>query len=432
MKNKKKIKKTKVERKNISVRSLQLVVVEEDKNKKNESYQMIRDSIYAQYRGLNKCMGFLASEYYACNGDFTSERFKNAKKSLTNSILLLQNINFGTGIDSKSLIITKVKQDLESAIKNGLAKGERTISNYKRDFPLMTRGRDLKFSKERDRYYIKWVNGITFEIVTGVHKSKELLATLDKVIAGEYIVSQSLLFFNSKNKLILNLYFVIPVKPITPNPSPPTGRYVGVDLGLNNPAYVSVSDNDYIRKAIGKKEDIKEMREKIRRLRRREMVKLTISRGGHGRKRKLASMDRFKAWETNYARTLNHFISKEVINFSVKNKAVGIKLEALTKDGMDENILGKWGYHSLLQMIKYKAERIGIPVYFIEPRNTSKMCSKCGFVSTDNRKNEKFICIKCGYEANADFNASQNIARSINFVDIEELEMDDNLSPKAN
>jgi len=43
---------------------------------------MIRDSIYAQYRGLNKCMGFLASEYYACNGDFTSERFKNAKKSL--------------------------------------------------------------------------------------------------------------------------------------------------------------------------------------------------------------------------------------------------------------------------------------------------------------------------------------------------------------
>lgn len=88
---------------------------------------MIRDSFYAQYHGLNKSIGFLASEYYACNGDFTSEHFKNAKKSLTNSTLLLQGINFGKGIDSKSLIIQKVKLDLKIAIKNGLAKGERTI-----------------------------------------------------------------------------------------------------------------------------------------------------------------------------------------------------------------------------------------------------------------------------------------------------------------
>ena len=68
-------------------------------------------------------------------------------------------------------------------------------------------------------------------------------------------------------------------------------------------------------------------------------------------------------------------------------------------------------------MIKYKAEREGIEVRFINPAYTSQTCSKCGHVHRDNRQTQsQFKCVECGFELNADHNASINIARSTEFV----------------
>lgn len=68
-------------------------------------------------------------------------------------------------------------------------------------------------------------------------------------------------------------------------------------------------------------------------------------------------------------------------------------------------------------MIKYKADRIGISVIYIDPSYTSQTCSRCGYIDKENRETqEKFICKKCGFEINADHNASINIARSEKFI----------------
>nr|WP_224214621.1 zinc ribbon domain-containing protein [Natrinema longum] len=45
----------------------------------------------------------------------------------------------------------------------------------------------------------------------------------------------------------------------------------------------------------------------------------------------------------------------------------------------------------------------------VDPRNTSKRCSTCGFTHNDNRHQESFKCSQCGYENHADYNASKNI-----------------------
>ena len=42
----------------ITVRKFQLIIESEDKELKNNQYQFIRDSQYAQYQGLNKFMGY--------------------------------------------------------------------------------------------------------------------------------------------------------------------------------------------------------------------------------------------------------------------------------------------------------------------------------------------------------------------------------------
>ena len=152
-----------------TVKKLKLTVVAENKEERDEKYKFIRDSQYAQYQGLNLAMGILASAYLLSGRDIKSEMFENAQKSLTNSNPIFDGINFGKGIDSKSSIIQKVKKDFKTSLKNGLAKGERGITNYKRTFPLMTRGRDLKFyyDETSNDILIKWVNGITFKLLLG-------------------------------------------------------------------------------------------------------------------------------------------------------------------------------------------------------------------------------------------------------------------------
>ena len=72
--------------------------------------------------------------------------------------------------------------------------------------------------------------------------------------------------------------------------------------------------------------------------------------------------------------------------------------------------------------IKNMAERIskkyGITISLTNAEYTSQQCSCCGYIHKDNRKTqERFKCIHCGYEENADLNASINIKNRIS-VDV--------------
>jgi putative transposase len=51
----------------------------------------------------------------------------------------------------------------------------------------------------------------------------------------------------------------------------------------------------------------------------------------------------------------------------------------------------------------------GVGLVLIDPRNTSRACSKCGHCEKANRKQSKFECKICGHAENADYNAAKNI-----------------------
>ena len=76
-----------------------------------------------------------------------------------------------------------------------------------------------------------------------------------------------------------------------------------------------------------------------------------------------------------------------------------------------DKFLKNWTYYDLQQKVEYKAKEKGIDVKYIKPKYTSQRCSKCGYIDKENRENrDNFICLKCGYKAHADYNASQNIS----------------------
>ena len=402
----------------ITVRKLKLTIIGTDEERK-QGYKFIRDSQYAQYRGLNLAMSILSSAYLESNRDIKSDTFKEAQKSLTNSNPIFDNIEFGTGIDTKSAITQRVKKDFKTALKNGLAKGERSINNYKREYPLLTRGRDLKFQYKDDDIIIKWVNGIQFKVVLGSGKIKEneieLQHILHKIINKEYKVGQSSLKFDKHNNLILNLNLDLPYN--NSKNEIIEGRTLGVDLGIKYPAYVCLNDDTYEREHIGSVDDFLRIREQMQSRRRKLQHDLKFNKGGKGRKKKLQALDRLKDKEKNFATTYNHIISKNVLEFAKKHNCEYINMEKLTKDGFNNTILRNWSYYQLQQYIKYKAEREEIKVRYVDPAYTSQTCARCGHIDKENRQTqEKFICTKCGFELNADHNAAINIARSDKYI----------------
>jgi putative transposase len=62
-------------------------------------------------------------------------------------------------------------------------------------------------------------------------------------------------------------------------------------------------------------------------------------------------------------------------------------------------------------MIGYKAAEAGRRVIFVNPANTSRTCSTCGHLHSDDRISQhRWHCCACGLDTNADTNAAINIA----------------------
>lgn len=72
-------------------------------------------------------------------------------------------------------------------------------------------------------------------------------------------------------------------------------------------------------------------------------------------------------------------------------------------------LLSKWNLGLWHRAIEQKYEANCVCLHYVEPRYTSQTCPRCGNVDKGNRDGVLFRCTSCGYEANADLNASINI-----------------------
>lgn len=81
------------------------------------------------------------------------------------------------------------------------------------------------------------------------------------------------------------------------------------------------------------------------------------------------------------------------------------------KSGLNKAILDQ-GWSTFKNMLEYKQLWNGGLLLKVPPQNTSRECSKCGYISKENRKTQaKFKCMdpECNHEENADTNAAKVI-----------------------
>jgi putative transposase len=195
-------------------------------------------------------------------------------------------------------------------------------------------------------------------------------------------------------------YLVATIELPEPQPHEPVG-WLGVDLGIVNIA--TTSDGEVLS---GRK--INRYRRRMNRLRAKLQKKGTKSA-----KRRLKVIRRREA---RFAADVNHCVAKKLVS-TAERTSRGIALEDLkgirqrvTAKKEQRSRLHSWAFAQLGAFVEYKARRVGVPVVFVDPRNTSRQCSECKHTHRSNRVSQAwFACRSCGTIMHADRNGSRNI-----------------------
>ena len=180
-----------------------------------------------------------------------------------------------------------------------------------------------------------------------------------------------------------------------------TTEILGVDFGIVNIA--TDSDGKYY-----SGHNIERVRQKIS-----EQKSGLQQRGTKAAKRKLKKLS---GKQRRFQTHSNHCISKAIV-LEAKRSGRAISLEDLK--GIRSRVkarasqrgrLHNWSYAQLRSFVTYKARSVGVPVLFVDPRDTSRTCPCCGCVDKRNRPNQTtFSCVSCGHSGAADHIAALNI-----------------------
>lgn len=185
----------------------------------------------------------------------------------------------------------------------------------------------------------------------------------------------------------------------TPKPIDVDG-VLGVDLGIVNIASTSDGENF-------SGQDIERNRRIFEHRRKNLQKKQTKSA-----KRKLKKLSGKQA---RFQKHTNHVISKRLVEKAqYTHRAIALEdLKGIREAKVRRKQRARhanWSFYQLRQCIGYKAERAGVPVVFVNPKNTSRTCPKCGHIDKANRVSQSlFSCNQCGFSANADYVAALNI-----------------------
>jgi len=199
-------------------------------------------------------------------------------------------------------------------------------------------------------------------------------------------------------------YLAVTVDAPEPTPDDPVGT-LGVDLGV---VHLAVdSDGEFY-----SGEEIDKVREKTDKLKASLQKKGTKSAKKHLKK----LSDR----EANFRRNTNHVISKRLVS-KAKDTQRAIALEDLkgissrtTVRHSQRRRHKSWAFYQLRQFIEYKAKLAGVLIKLVDPRNTSRICPRCGYISKSNRQSQSsFVCKLCDFRLNADSAGAINIAQKV-------------------
>lgn len=178
---------------------------------------------------------------------------------------------------------------------------------------------------------------------------------------------------------------------------------IGIDMGVLS--FLTTTKNEKVDNPLYMKKSLIKIQHLYRKISK-------TKKGSRNRRKKCLQLQ--KTWETinNQKKDFFHKTSTTLITSSKF-----IAVEKLNIKSMIKNKKGKFYNHrnildsswrTFLEMLKFKADSAGIKYVEVNPKNTTKMCSRCKAIKTMPLNVRTYIC-KCGLQLDRDYNASINI-----------------------
>lgn len=90
-----------------------------------------------------------------------------------------------------------------------------------------------------------------------------------------------------------------------------------------------------------------------------------------------------------------------------------LRIKNMTKNHRLAKSIADVSWNNFALMMKYKAEWAGKEVVFVNPNNTSKTCSVCGYIKSMPLSKRTYDCPECGNVVDRDHNAAINILNRV-------------------
>ena len=402
----------------------------------------LKDLRYQSWLASNKSMTYSYTfalenmEYKQSQGKNIDEKLRFGKSHgawVENRMNEIMNIhNSGNVAQTRQFVSNRFKDD----VKKGLFKGQVSISNFKQNIPLIIHNKNYKISQGNKSFKVECslfnrvyqkendIKRVTFTIDSLDNNQKSIL---NKIILGVYKQGSTQIKEDKNGKWYLIISFSFEPKPLELD----INKVLGIDLGLVNTAVMQVLNTNTQqwdelswKECVINGKEIMYFRQKLDARKRQMQIASKIVGDGrisHGIKTRMKPFNDIGDKVARFKDTYNHKVSKYIVDFATKNNCGTIQMENLSgfSEQQSEKFLKNWAYHDLQTKVQYKCEERGIKFILIDPKYTSKRCSKCGCVDDANRdckgNQKKFLCVKCGFKENADINAARNI--SIPYID---------------
>lgn len=188
---------------------------------------------------------------------------------------------------------------------------------------------------------------------------------------------------------------------IEPIPLPITNAVVGIDVGLISFATLSTGE---------KIENPRFYRNEEEKLVKAQRKMSKTEKGSPNRIKQQKKVSHIHEKIVNKRKDFTHKLSHQLVN-----KYQIIIFEKLNIGQMIENgfkgirkSIGDAAWNQFIQFTTYKAAEAGRQVILVNPKNTSKKCSRCGRL-TEKKLSDRIHTCSCGLILDRDHNASINI-----------------------
>ncbi|WP_338075928.1 transposase [Brevibacillus invocatus] len=106
-----------------------------------------------------------------------------------------------------------------------------------------------------------------------------------------------------------------------------------------------------------------------------------------------------------------HTTSRKLIDTYDLIAVEDLEIRGMIQRGDFSKSISDVGWYRIVQCLEYKAKLFGKQIRKVDPKNTSQLCSSCGFLVEKTLQTRTHTCGECGLNLDRDINASINILR---------------------